>query len=54
MSLCITRWSAFSLKHLFIETAFHLMACSSNAQFHLVFKTVSTILMKSRFDEKAL
>ncbi len=34
---------AFSSKRLFIEKAFHRMACSSNAQFHLVFKTVSRI-----------
>ncbi len=38
-----TGWSAFSLKHLFIEASFHQMAGSSNAQFHLVFKTVSRI-----------
>ncbi len=36
-------WSAVSSKCLFIEAAFHQMACSSNAQFHLVFKTVSRI-----------
>jgi hypothetical protein len=34
---------AFSSKRLFIKTAFHRMAFSSNAQFHLVFKTVSRI-----------
>jgi hypothetical protein len=37
------RWSAFSLKHLFIKAAFYGMACSSNAQVHLIFKTVSRI-----------
>ncbi len=36
-------WSAFSSKRLFIETAFHRMACSSNAQLLLIFKTVSRI-----------
>ncbi len=36
-------WSAFSSKRLFIEMAFHLMACSSNAQLFLIFKTVSRI-----------
>jgi hypothetical protein len=36
-------WSAFSSKRLFIEMAFHRMACSLNAQLHLVFKTVSRI-----------
>ncbi len=27
----------------FIEMGFHQMACSSNAKFHIVFKTVSRI-----------
>ena len=37
------RWSGFSSKQVFIKMGFHRMACSSNAQFHLVFKTVSRI-----------
>ncbi len=36
-------WSAFSSKRIFIETAFHQMACSSNAQLFLIFKAVSRI-----------
>jgi hypothetical protein len=41
-------WSGFSLKWLFIKAAFHQMAFSSNAQFHLVFKTVSRISVALR------
>ena len=33
----------FMVEWVFIETALHRMAYSSNAQFHLVFKTVSRI-----------
>ncbi len=35
--------NGFSSKWVFIEAGFHQMACSSNAQFHLVIKTVSRI-----------
>jgi hypothetical protein len=35
--------NGFSSKQVFIKTGFHQMACSLNAQFNLVFKTVSRI-----------
>ncbi len=41
----ISRQSGFSLKWVFIKMGFHRMTCSSNAQFNLVFKTVSRIFV---------
>ncbi len=64
--LIFSGWSAFSSKRLFIETVFHRMACSSNAQLFLIFKTVSRISVallhpkllitrwKCAFDEQAI
>jgi hypothetical protein len=43
MLCCNSGWSGFSSKWVFIEMGFHRMAFSSNAQFNLVFKTVSRI-----------
>jgi hypothetical protein len=37
--------NGFSSKQVFIETGFHRMAFSLNAQFNLVFKTVSRIFV---------